>query len=105
MALLTDIEAIAAKREQCDQGIAVDMFLSKKHPIKLDTGCALWFCCNLDSLSVLDLRGRPRLMVDTLHEPCMFHGNGGSDLTGIIKALDRHKRWVPTPEEEARMAE
>jgi len=104
MALLTDIETAAAKRDQCDQGIAVDAFLSQKHPIVLDTACSLWFCCNLDSLNYLDLSGRPRT-TDTMQYPCMFHGNGGSSLHGIIDALNKHPRWTPTEEENARMAE
>lgn len=105
MALLTDIEAVAAKREKCDQGIAVDAFLSKRHPIVLDTACSLCFCCNLDSLVYLNLSGRPRT-TDTMQEPCMFHGNGGSNLLGVIEALNRvPKRYVASPEEIARMAE
>lgn len=105
MALLTDIEAVAAKRIQCDQGIAVDAFLSGRHPINLDTSCSLCFCCNIDSLKYLDLNGRPKT-TDTGEEPCMFHGNGGSDLSGIIGALNRLPRlWKPTPEEMVRMAE
>lgn len=85
--LLADIEQIAAKREQCDQGILVDAFLSKRHPIVLDTACSICFCCNLDSLNYLDLTGSRPKTKDTGEEPCIFHANGGSPLTGVIACL------------------
>lgn len=85
--LLHDMERVAAKREQCDQGIAVDAFLSGKHPIKLNTACSLLFCCNLDSLDHLDLTGSRPVTKDTKEKPCMFHGNGNSPLSEVIKCL------------------
>jgi hypothetical protein len=103
--LLTEIETVASKREQCDQGICVDAFLSRRHPIKLDTACSLCFCCNLDSLSFLDLsRDRP-ITKDTGEQPVMFHGNGASPLQGIIECLNKPKLYMPTEEERARMSE
>lgn len=108
MGLLEDIEAIAKKRDQCDQGIAVDAFLSKRHPIALDTTCSICFCCNLDSLSYLDLSGSRPKTKDTEEEPCLFHGNGNSPILGVIEALERVKpalRYTPTPEELERMAQ
>ncbi len=106
MALLTDIEQVAAKRLQCDQGIAVDAYLSKRHPIKLDSACSLCFCCNMDSLNYLDLsNGRPYAK-DTQQEPCMFHGNGNSPLHTVAGALDAyHARYRPSAEEVERMSE
>lgn len=104
--LLAEIETEASKREQCDQGIAVNAFLSRRHPIKLDTACSLCFCCNLDSLSFLDLSGGRPKTKDTGECPVMFHGNGNSPLSDIIACLERSpKRWMPTPEEEAQMHE
>lgn len=82
-----ELAEIAARREKCDQGIVTDMFLSKKHPIVLDHTCSLCFCCNMDSLSYLDMSGgRPRTR-DTGQEPCLFHGNGASDLRGICAVI------------------
>jgi hypothetical protein len=83
-----ELVAIAAKRQKCDQGIVTDMFLSKSHPIVLDTTCSLLFCCNLNSLDFLHLEAgrRPRTK-DTGEEPCMFHGNGASDLRGICAVI------------------
>lgn len=82
-----DLAEIAARREKCDQGIVTDMFLSKKHPIALDNTCSLLFCCNMDSLSYLDLSGpRPKAR-DTGETPCLFHGNGASPLFDIIRTI------------------
>jgi hypothetical protein len=89
LAMLEDLAVVAAKREQCDQGIAVDMFLSRRHPIVLDTACSLCFCMNLDSANFLNLEGVRPKTTDTLQQPCMFHGNGGSDLSGVIACLDK----------------
>jgi hypothetical protein len=84
---LEDISAIAMRREQCDQGICVDAFLAKRHPIALDTACSLLFCMNINSPDFLDLSGvRPKTR-DTGEEPCFFHGNGNSDLTPVINCL------------------
>lgn len=77
----------ASKREQCDQGIFVDLFLSKEHPIKLDNACSLCFCCNLNSLDFLEKKdGRPTCK-DTGENPCVFHGNGNSPLFKVIEML------------------
>ncbi len=102
MNLLHDMERVAAKRKQCDQGIAVDAFLSGKHPIKLDTACSLLFCCNLDSTSHLDLSKNRPMAIDTKETPSMFHGNGNSPLAAVLSCLTR---WRPNAEEEARMFE
>jgi hypothetical protein len=81
-----DLAEIAAQpNAKCDQGIVADMFLSRKHPIVLDTACSILFCCNLDSRDYLDLTlpgTRPRTK-DTGEEPCIFHGNGASRLEEI----------------------
>ena len=82
-----DLSGIAARREKCDQQISVDLFLGKKHPIKLDTACSLMFCLNLDSPSYLDMSGaRPRT-TDTGEEPVMFHANGNSNLIPICQKI------------------
>jgi len=78
-----ELAAIASKREQDDQQIVVNMFLSNRHPIKLDTACSLCFCCNMDSLSYLDLSGPRPKTTDTGEEPALFHGNGASRLEEI----------------------
>jgi len=105
MRLLEEVEAVAARREQCDQGIVVDAFLAKRHPIALDNTCSICFCCNLDSLDHLDLSGdRPRTR-DTSEQPCLFHGNGNSPLINVIVALDRIPCWTPTQEETERMTQ
>jgi hypothetical protein len=84
---LRDASTIAGKREQCDQGIFVDLFLTKKHPMKLDTACSICFCCNMDSLNYMELRdGRPTC-IDTGEKPCLFHGNGNAPLLEVIKML------------------
>lgn len=83
-----ELAEIAARREKCDQGIVTDMFLSKKHPIVLDTACSLCFCCNMDSLSYLDLTtGNRPTTKDTGEQPCLYHGNGASDLRGICAVI------------------
>lgn len=87
-ALLDDMAKIAALREQCDQGILVDAFLSKRHPIVLDASCSICFCCNVNSLEFLDCTGARPKTKDTLEEPCLFHGNGNSPLAGIVACLD-----------------
>lgn len=86
--MLEDIEATAKLRLQCDQGIAVDLFLSKKHPVKLDTACSILFCCNIDSLNYLDFSGKRIKTTDTGEQPCLYHGNGASDLSKIVAHLD-----------------
>lgn len=87
LAMITDIESIAKLRIQCDQGIAVDMFLSKRHPIALDTACSICFCCNLDSQSFLDFSGSRIKTTDTGEVPCLFHGNSNADLNRIISHI------------------
>ncbi len=83
----TDLAARAAQRVLCDQGNVAEMFLSKQYPMVLDTTCSLLFCCNMDSLSHLDLSGvRPKTK-DTGEEPVVFHGNGASRLDDIINCL------------------
>jgi hypothetical protein len=83
-----ELAQIAAKKEKCDQGIVADMFLSKRHPIALDTGCSICFCCNMDSLSHLNLiPGCRPSAIDTGEFPCRFHGNGASDLRGICAVI------------------
>jgi hypothetical protein len=84
---LAHISAIAAKREQCDQGICVDALLSRKFPIKLDNSCSLLFCMNVGSPEFLDCSGARPKTTDTGEEPCFFHGNGNSDLTPVIQCL------------------
>jgi hypothetical protein len=84
---LREAATIASKREQCDQGIFVDLFLSKKHPMKLDTACSICFCCNLDSLDYLEKEdGRPTC-IDTKEKPCLFHANGGSPMLTVLAML------------------
>jgi hypothetical protein len=84
---LNDIEQISAKREQCDQGICVDAFLSKRHPIVLDTSCSILFCTNVNSLDFLDVSGVRPKTTDTGEEPCFCHGNGNSSLQSILECL------------------
>lgn len=84
-----ELATIAARKEKCDQGIIVDMFLSRRHPIKLDTACSLCFCCNMDSMSYLDLSGPRIRATDTNETPVMFHGNANADLRAIIAKLDQ----------------
>lgn len=84
LGVLADIEKTSALRLQCDQGIAVDLFLLGGHPIVLDTACSLCFCCNIDSQNYLDFSGKRLKTTDTGEEPCLFHGNGNSDLRKII---------------------
>jgi len=106
MSLLNELESTAARREQCDQGIMVDIFLSRSHPIILDTACSLLFCCNLNSLEYLDLtQGRRPTTKDSFEQPCLFHGNGGSDLGRILSSLERTPRYVASQEETERMAQ
>lgn len=82
-----ELAQIASKRDRCDQQIVVDMFLSKRHPIAIDSTCSLCFCLNLDSPNYLDMTGpRPRT-TDTGEEPCLFHANGGSDLLPICRKI------------------
>lgn len=83
-----ELAEIAARKEKCDQGIVVDMMLSKRHPIKLDTACSICFCLNIDSPAFLDLSG-PRIRTkDTGETPVLFHGNGGSNMLPVIRRLD-----------------
>lgn len=87
MKLLETIEAKAKLRIQCDQGIVVDAYLSRQHPIALDTACSLLFCCNLNSLDFLDMTGNRPRTIDTGEQPCMFHGNGNSPLLRVIQSF------------------
>lgn len=84
---LKDIHEIAAKREQCDQGICVDAFLSKRHPIVLDTSCSLLFCMNVDSPNFLNTTGHRPKTTDTGEEPCFIHGNSNANLTEVLRCL------------------
>lgn len=84
-----ELAEIAARKEKCDQGIVVDMLLQRKHPIKLDTACSLCFCLNIDSPSYLDFSGERIRTNDTGETPCLFHGNGGSDMVPVIKHILR----------------
>lgn len=78
----------AAKKEQCDSGIFVDLFLSKQFPIVLDNKCSLLFCMNNGSHTLLEKRdGRPAC-VDTGEKPCIGHGNGASPLNVFISMLE-----------------
>lgn len=77
---ITELETSAAKGERCDQGIAVDMFLSKRHPMAIDTKCSICFCCNMNSHEFLDVSGDRPKTTDTGEQPCLFHGNGASPL-------------------------
>lgn len=77
----------AAKKEQCDSGIFVDLFLSGKFPIKLDNSCSLLFCMNINSPEFLDLSGPRPKCKDTGEEPCVFHGNGNSPLIEVISKI------------------
>lgn len=82
-----ELAAIASKREKDDQQIVVDMFLSKRHPIELDRTCSIAFCCNIDSLNYLRAEGDRMVTIDTEEKPCLFHGNGASDLRGICAVI------------------
>ena len=82
-----ELAAIASKREKDDQQIVVDMFLSGKHPIELDRTCSIAFCCNMDSLNYLRPEGDRMITIDTAEKPCLFHGNGASDLRGICAVI------------------
>lgn len=102
----SDLAAIAAKREKCDQGIVTDMLLSKRHPIVLDSTCSLCFCMNMDSPIYLDLSGTRPKTTDTGEEPCLFHGNGASPIIPVLQCLEAgQKRYQPTPEETERMSQ
>lgn len=79
----------ASKRERCDQGIAVDMFLSGKYPIKLDNDCRLLHCCNMDSLNFLSFANGRIVNTETGKNPCLFHGNGNSDLSNVISWINQ----------------
>lgn len=85
--MLEDIAATAAKREQCDQGILVDLFLSRKHPIELDRLCSIFYCMNMGSDQNLDMSGPRPKAKDTGEEPCIFHGNGASPLLEVIQKI------------------
>lgn len=84
-----ELAELAAKKDRCDQGIVTDMFLSGKHPIKLDTACSICFCCNLDSENYLDFSEARIKTTDTGERPCLFHGNGGSNLSRIIAHINQ----------------
>lgn len=86
--LLEEAVKMAATHTKCDSGIFVDLFLSKRFPVKLDNSCSLLFCCNMDSLEYLEKaeNGRPRCK-DTGEYPCVFHGNGSSPVNEVIEML------------------
>lgn len=88
LALLEEAAKLGANHDVCDSTIFVNLFLSKKFPIKLDNSCSLLFCCNMDSLDYLEPSrlGRPRCK-DTGEFPCIFHGNGSSPLNKVIEML------------------
>jgi len=83
LAMLEDVAATAAKREQCDQGILVDLFLSKKHPIELDRKCSIFYCMNMGSDQNLSYNQCRAQACDTSEYPIIFHGNGASPLERI----------------------
>lgn len=85
--LVETLEQKAARQEQCDQGIVVDMFLSREHGIDLDRKCSLCHCCNLDSMSFLTFDGARIRNIETGEVPCLFHGNGGADMRPIAQWL------------------
>lgn len=78
----------AAKKEQCDSGIFVDLFLSKQFPIVLDNKCSLLFCMNNGSDAILEKRDGKPTCKDTGEKPCVFHGNGSSPLNIAIAMLE-----------------
>lgn len=80
----SELAEIAGRREKDDQQIVVDMFLSNRHPIKLDTACSICFCMNIDSPNFLDFSGKRIKTKDTGEEPCLYHGNGASPLVSVI---------------------
>lgn len=80
-----DLAEIAVRKEKCDQGIIVDMFLSGKYPIKLDTACSICFCCNLDSTGFLEFKNGRIHTTDTGEAPCLFHGNGNAPMEKVTK--------------------
>jgi len=79
-----DLAQLALRKDRCDQGMATDMFLSKKYPIVLDSSCSLLFCMNADSPEFLDMSGPRPKTKDTNEEPCLFHGNSGVRLQEVI---------------------
>lgn len=81
------LEQRALLKEQCDQGIVVDMFLSGQHGIELDRSCSLCHCCNLDSLNFLHLSGDRIRNKETGEAPCLFHGNGNANMSQIVAWL------------------
>lgn len=87
LSLLEVMEQKAVQKIQCDQGFTVDLFLSGKHPIKLDNKCSLLHCCNMDSLEFLRQHGDRIINTETNELPCCFHGNGASPLQKIIEWL------------------
>jgi hypothetical protein len=79
-----ELSNIAKGGPKCDQGIVVDMFLSKKYPIVLDTACSICFCMNMNSPEYLNMDGPRPITTDTKEQPCMFHGNSGVSIHSII---------------------
>ncbi len=84
IAFTKDLSHIAEQRKKCDQGIVVDMLLSKKYPMVLDTACSICFCMNGPSPEFLDMSGPRPKTIDTGEEPCLFHGNSGMNLNPLI---------------------
>lgn len=89
LAFADELAREAAKRERCDQGIAVDLFLSGKYPIKLDNDCRLLHCCNMDSLNYLEFVDGRIVNTETHKNPCVFHGNGNADLSKVIEWIGK----------------
>lgn len=79
------LEVKAKLKEQCDQGIVVDMFLGGQHGIEIDRKCALCHCCNLDSMSFLAFDSSRIRNTETNETPCLFHGNGNADMSRIVE--------------------
>lgn len=82
------LEQKAQEKTKCDSGICVDLFLSGQHPIELDRDCRLFFCCNMDSLNYVKKENGRVVNTQSGQCPCLFHGNGASDLMHIIKLME-----------------
>lgn len=85
--LVEELDMLSMKKEKCDQAILRDLFLSGRHPAKLDTECKILMCCNLDSHDFIEMKLGRWTNTETGQSPCLFHGNGASDLSRLIPAL------------------
>lgn len=86
--MATYLSEQAAKKDRCDSAICVDLFLSKTMPIALDNKCSLLFCCNMDSMDHLGFENGRIKALETGEFPCLWHGNGNSDLHRLFKWLN-----------------